>query len=38
MAQSNREKVARKLGTNKGMHGFPGIVVDAHNSFGPGGA
>ena len=38
MAQQNREKVARKLGANKGMQGFPSVVVDAHNNFGPGAA
>ncbi|MEM7226786.1 MAG: hypothetical protein AAF495_27695, partial [Pseudomonadota bacterium] len=36
LAQANREKVARKLGANKGMQGFPGMVVSAHNTFGPG--
>jgi anaerobic dimethyl sulfoxide reductase subunit B (iron-sulfur subunit) len=35
MAQQNREDVARKLGAGKGMQGFPGVVVEAHQRFGP---
>ncbi|MDH3582230.1 MAG: 4Fe-4S dicluster domain-containing protein [Hyphomicrobiales bacterium] len=38
MAQQNRTQVAAKLGANAGMQGFPGVVVDGHNTFGPGGA
>jgi anaerobic dimethyl sulfoxide reductase subunit B (iron-sulfur subunit) len=36
MAQQNRAQVAARLGANAGMQGFPGVVVDGHNTFGPG--
>jgi anaerobic dimethyl sulfoxide reductase subunit B (iron-sulfur subunit) len=35
LAHQNREKVAAKLGANKGMQGFPGIVADGAQRFGP---
>ena len=35
LAQQNRAKVAAKLGANKGMQGFPGVVVDGAQRFGP---
>ena len=34
LANQNREKVAAKLGSNKGMQGFPEVVVDAARTFG----
>ena len=34
LAQQNREKVAAKLGANKGMQGFPGVVVDGAARYG----
>lgn len=35
LAQQNREKTARRLGANKGIAGFPSVVLDAHSTFGP---
>ncbi|MGI9383989.1 MAG: 4Fe-4S binding protein, partial [Methyloligellaceae bacterium] len=35
LAKVNREKAARKLGGSV-MQGFPGLMVDAHQRFGPG--
>ena len=36
LAQQNRKKAAAKLGANKGMQGFPGIVLDAQKTYGSG--
>lgn len=37
LAKVNREAAAKKLGSS-GMQGLPGLMVDAHNRFGPGGS
>ena len=36
LAKVNREKAARKL-AGSGMTGLPGLMLDAHQRFGPGG-
>ena len=37
LAKANREKVAAKL-SGAGAQGLPGLMIDAHNRFGPGAA